>query len=643
MREAVIICGGLPAPKMQQVVELDVSHDAPESRRIAFDTTKFCAPLVDDLPDVLADALELGAYVFCADRLIKRGGADASRGIGSEWQRHLKFRIPVRCPEVWDRPDVRSALVDALSFLSGDRFTFEFSAASAPMSLEPFLGFGDRKAQVIRPDKVMLFSGGLDSLAGVARDVIGAGQRAVLVTHQSANAIIDLQDQLSSQIERRTAERQIFYLPVRLRRGHDQPCEHSQRLRSFLFASLGMAYARMFGLNTVDFYENGITSFNLPVSEHVIGTRASRTTHPQVLASYAKLYSLLLGEPVAFANSFLWHTKADVVRMIVDHGCGDLIRLTTSCASVREYSMTREQCGICSQCVERRVAMIAAEAEHLEEPYGRDVFLGPIKEPTALTMIGGHLLRARRLASMSKHAFLSNHGQVFRAFQAIGGSAAGAAEQTYVLHRRYGQEFVKTVEGQLSRNATIDGMRNIQTQSLLGMLQNRSIAHKPYMDPTEREDPASIQKAVSPEVPLRTIVLAVNCQKKQVEFADGPVLRGKAYAIIEALVEHRDASAASGTPLADCPFLQSRKLAARIKSEDDPLRKLVSRLRKQLTDQYEASTGFPLDQEDLVQTRHWQGYRLNPHVVVTPPHSLVRREQMSRNSAPHVTSTPSLS
>jgi len=640
MREALIVCGGLAAPtagRERELVELDVSRDAPSGRRIDFDTTKLCAPLADDLPDVLADALELAAYVYCADRLVTRGGGKAGRLIGSEWQRHLTFRIPVRCYDLWQRPQVRSTLVDTLSFLSGDRFNFEFEPTTRPVSLDPHLGFGDRNAQTIRPDQVMLFSGGLDSLAGVARDVIGAGRRAILVTHQSANAIIDLQDRLAQQIEARTRPGSVFYLPFRLRRGKDQPREHSQRLRSFLFATLGMAYARMFFLNTVQFYENGITSFNLPVAEHVVGTRASRTTHPQVLNAYGKLFSLLLGTSVSFVNPFLWNTKTDVVRMIDGNGCRDLIRLTTSCAAVRGYSMTRQQCGVCSQCVERRMAMIAAGVEETEEPYGTDILLGPVKEATALTMIGGHLLRARRLSDMSQHAFLSNYGQAFRSFASIGASPAAAAEQTYRLHNRYGKEFVDAVHLKLSRYATIDGLRCIQGQSLLGMLQNRSHDARPYADPIESEAPAAVQAAAIREVVPRTIVLAIDCHKKQITFADGLVLGGNTYRIIEALHAHSKAMIDTGVEPLSCPHLQTRTLTQHLKMEETALRQNIKRLRNRLEKHYAAFTGYPLDREDVVQGREWQGYRLNPHVVVVEPERLVARPKTSRKSAFGVT------
>ena len=83
--------------------------------------------------------------------------------------------------------------------------------------------------------------------------------------------------------------------------------------------------ARAFDRDTVHFFENGITSFNLPIAEHVIGTRASRTTHPRTLASFERLFSLLLQRSMHIKNQFLWRTKSEVVEVLRANGCEALL------------------------------------------------------------------------------------------------------------------------------------------------------------------------------------------------------------------------------------------------------------------------------------------------------------------------------
>jgi hypothetical protein len=69
---------------------------------------------------------------------------------------------------------------------------------------------------------------------------------------------------------------------VTINKGQEEAVTFTQRSRSLLFATLGLIVARMFRKNKLSFFENGIVSFNFPISEHVLGARASRTTHPRV-------------------------------------------------------------------------------------------------------------------------------------------------------------------------------------------------------------------------------------------------------------------------------------------------------------------------------------------------------------------------
>ena len=67
--------------------------------------------LVSDLPPVVSDLLELAAVVYTADAALSRGGRVA-RDAGAEWRREMRFEVPARCPETWERPEVGQALAD---------------------------------------------------------------------------------------------------------------------------------------------------------------------------------------------------------------------------------------------------------------------------------------------------------------------------------------------------------------------------------------------------------------------------------------------------------------------------------------------------------------------------------------------------
>lgn len=590
--------------------DLDVDRLAPAARRIRFETERMVAPLADDLPDPLADAVEIASYVFCADRLAKRS-ADHSPDIGEGWQRRLLFHIPVRCPKLWNSRDIKGLLLEALCFLSGDAIEFQFVQTTKPWSGNGHLGLNDQQAQRIRPDRAILFSGGLDSLAGVAESVIGTGERALLITHRSALGIAQRQDELAKSIDARAGRGKVLYLPVRVGRGKTEPAEFSQRLRSFLFATLGIAYAWMFNIRTLHFYENGITSFNLPLVGAVVGTRASRTTHPRVLRLFSKLFSRLMNAPIAFENPFIWKTKADVVRTIAGNGCGDLVGQTTSCASVRKMHMTGTQCGCCSQCVERRYAVLAAGLHEAPSAYKSDLFTDPHNDARDLVLIQAHLHRAQKLSTMSRHSFLANFGEVFRAVSDLPISPGAAAERIYKLHQRHGEEVVGVFDRQSALHSGLDALAGLPATSLLALVRSTQ-ALPAYVDLAESEGTIVAHAADGKQKSTR-FVLAIDHAAKQVVFNQGLRLSGGVFRLVRRLVDWRLETLTESTD--GQGYRSATKLAEDMKIGDVTLRKKVSRAREELRDAF-APLGHLLDDNDIIQNEPWSGYRLNPHVVV---------------------------
>jgi hypothetical protein len=136
--------------------------------------------------------------------------------------------------------------------------------------------------------------------------------------------------------------------------------EFTLRSRSFFFAALGTVVAHLLGVDRLRFYENGVVSLNLPVAAHVLGARATRSTHPRVLAGLNRLLDVLFERPPTIENPFALLTKADVVARVAEHGCADLIPATVSCTRVHQMQKDQPHCGGCTQCLGRRFAVLAA-------------------------------------------------------------------------------------------------------------------------------------------------------------------------------------------------------------------------------------------------------------------------------------------
>jgi hypothetical protein len=90
-----------------------------------------------------------------------------------------------------------------------------------------------------------------------------------------------------------------MHVGITVNKGTEEAREFTQRARSFLSATLGAVVADLFALREVLFFENGVVSLNLPVSQHVIGSRATRTTHPKVIDGLNRLFTLISEAPFA--------------------------------------------------------------------------------------------------------------------------------------------------------------------------------------------------------------------------------------------------------------------------------------------------------------------------------------------------------
>ena len=117
---------------------------------------------------------------------------------------------------------------------------------------------------------------------------------------------------------------------------------------------------------------------NVPLLAQVVGARATRTTHPQVLAGFRNLLSELFECPFSVTNPFVWRTKAEIVEQISARWVRDIIRDTRSCTRVRDMTRQHPHCGLCSQCIDRRFAVLAAGAADQDpaEAYRIDLLTG---------------------------------------------------------------------------------------------------------------------------------------------------------------------------------------------------------------------------------------------------------------------------
>ncbi len=439
MPERLVLCGGAKRPGSDSALRLGLDGGF---QNITLRVEDISKKLVKDVPDLLVDLIEIATYVYCADRATSRGG-EAQAGMGSAWRRNFRFVIPVRQPDHWNHDNVSEALRAALSFLSEDDYAFEFDKASDPAPMERYLDLSEEEGATLKAGEVVLFSGGLDSLGGTVEELSTNTEGLALVSHRSSSKIFDHQKALVRELKHRFPNR-VMHVPVLVTRQESlQAGEYTQRSRSFLYLALACAVACLFGNKRIRFFENGVVSINLPISEQVVGARATRTTHPLALKRFRDLLKAVVGQPIELDNPFIWKTKADVIRGIVDHRCGPLIRHTVSCTRTYDITRLHTHCGCCSQCLDRRFAVLAADAAEHDpvEMYKVELLAGSRERPNDKTMAESYLRTALELRGITEFGFFDRFsGETARVCSGFPTQKPDdVARQVLDLHQRHGQ------------------------------------------------------------------------------------------------------------------------------------------------------------------------------------------------------------
>jgi 7-cyano-7-deazaguanine synthase in queuosine biosynthesis len=421
------------------------------------------------------DLLEIAAYVFSADRLTERGRKDQVEY--QNWARRFQFRIRVRDHSFWSSAKVRKALRGVLCFMTGDaEYDFEFMPghSTPPTSLFDEEGFETPKSKT--PTSVALFSGGLDSLAGALAILRDPQTRAILVSHESQTGTIKTQRRLVDALTKRLGSGRVLQYRFECHLKDIRAPEETQRTRSFLYSSIGFAIARAHGQLSFAVFENGVTSMNLRRREDLSNARASRTTHPQTIGRLKQLFSLVAGADFEISTPFSSFTKADVIRTITEGGYADLISSTVSCSRTYQKLGLATHCGKCFQCVDRRIAIHAAEVERFDDPglYHADIIASDIAEAEARTTAldyarQGFEFREDNIGHFETE-YLTDLSAIVGYLPGVKNEVEGV-EHVWKLMKRHGAEVVKALNRM--RELHDDLAKPLPERSLLGMLADR--------------------------------------------------------------------------------------------------------------------------------------------------------------------------
>lgn len=425
------------------------SHDFVGGRDFQINHRAISEAIMRPLTSRMVDLLRISASIYFLDRLIPRDRRHGPRG----WIRTISYSLEVQEPDFWTASPVRELLHEALNFVSGDRWNLEFrqsdvlpgSAYACQQSIDPhFLG---------ETRRVFLYSGGLDSATGLAKQMVESPRvmnLAVTIQHRT-----DLGGTVKEQLRRLAVHTGADFIPVVVPfemgapKSLGQAEETSQRTRSFLFVATGGIVAAAAGSSELELYESGVGAINVPLLAGMEGSQATRSAHPRFLKLMSRLLEQVVGHRLEVRLPFMAMTKGDLAKDVDKLVLQELAQSTISCAHfpVRlEKGDKWKSCGVCPACIFRRVALHAAGITEPGDVYQHDLFSVPSSPlpPKKLRYLTAYLLLVDSLRELDAGELPLLVTQHLRGTNLL---QPGESPQAYLdLFRRYRSDWYGLLE-----------------------------------------------------------------------------------------------------------------------------------------------------------------------------------------------------
>lgn len=442
-------------------------------------------------PRVL-DLVRIAASCFAADQAVRRGGTvDVHR---EGWRREMTLCIPVTDVRLWSRDDILSDLTAVLGFGTGDTWEFAFDEIKQGTAQLPLhwasTGPGDAKHTDLYadiPDTVVLFSGGTDSLCALIEAMHVHGAHPVAVSHWPARHIQSRQHRLLSEVRDKFPERELPHVSFEIHHKNVAGKDSSQRSRGFLFACLGAAVAVHLGVRDVLLADNGYVSVNPPINDQLQGTLTSRGTHPKFLLLFNRLLSALFTGAVQVRNPLWNRTRAEALQVLHDAGCPDLLARTNSCGKHRNRPTAKPHCGGCSQCIDRRFAVIEAGLEAFDPitQYETDLFANELGDGEPRTVAVSYVRFAHAVSKIDVNRLFDEYEELSTCLDPNDPEFMEQAIGIADMLKRHAEQAMGVVRTMVLRHADAIAHRELADYSLLQLWLSDGGAAASDIDPAE--------------------------------------------------------------------------------------------------------------------------------------------------------------
>lgn len=307
---------------------------------LGFSTERLESYCLSSWQPVVFDALLVAAAVEFCDRIKRRPALG--------WGREIELRVPVHDPSRWSSKGVSDSLMDALNFLTGDRWQITFAARKAP-EVPPSQAHLDIPPGI---SAVIPFSDGMDSRAVAGLEGRKLGSRLIRVRLGSKTI-----DRPSSS----GAKQPFTSVPYRVVTGKHSG-ETSARSRGFKFATVSGVAAHLVGAPEIIVPESGQGALGSALVA-VGHAYEDYRNHPLFTDRMEKYLNALFGHKLRFRFPRLWHTKGETLAAFAAEANDRSPLDAWSCwQQSRQVSVNgrKRQCGVCAACMLRRLSVHAA-------------------------------------------------------------------------------------------------------------------------------------------------------------------------------------------------------------------------------------------------------------------------------------------
>jgi Queuosine biosynthesis protein QueC len=300
-------------------------------------------------PDLI-DLLVVAAAVEYCDLSVKRPALG--------WARSFDLLVAVHGASVWNASPVRSALEEALGFLTGDRWRLSFNVRH-----DPVVRVKARKLDLDTPDRVIMpYSDGLDSRAVAA--LVAAEEKGGLVR-------VRLGTRGADSTGKPRKKRRFMAVPYEVRLGKQARVESSARSRGFKFAVITGIAAQLACVDRIVVTESGQGALG-PILASTGQSYPDYRVHPAFTRRVEKLFEVLTGSAPQYEYPRIWHTKGETLAEANALAMPPSWHDARSCwQDSRRVSFDgrRRQCGICAACMLRRMSIHRARIEEASSAY----------------------------------------------------------------------------------------------------------------------------------------------------------------------------------------------------------------------------------------------------------------------------------